>query len=60
MRITYDKKAKAVYIYLTEENLKVAHTAPIEDNIFIDYSHWGTPIGIEILYEETVPVVEEI
>jgi len=59
MKITWDKKAKAVYIYLAEGNLKVDRSAPFSEGIYGDYSKWGTLVGIEILYVEKAPVIEE-
>lgn len=59
MKITWDKKAKAVYIHLTEEGLKVDETLPGAEGVYIDFSG-DTPIGIEILYVEEAPVIEEV
>lgn len=59
MRITWDKKAKVVYIYLTEEELKVDETLPGAEGVYIDFSG-DIPIGIEILFVEEAPVIEEI
>ena len=50
---------KAVYIYHTEEELKVDETLPGAENIYIDFAG-DKPIGIEILNVEELPVVEEL
>jgi len=47
MKITYDTKAKAVYIYTTEESGVVA-TEVLENGINIDRTEEGI-VGIEIL-----------
>jgi len=60
MKITYDRKAKAVYIYLKKEAEKVNNTTKITSNLYIDYSVEDEPVGIEILDVEDIPVVEEI
>ena len=61
MKITWDKKAKAIYIYLvpSDDESKVDYTTRVEENIWVDYQN-GKPVGIEILDVEDVPVVEEI
>ncbi len=47
MKITYDKIANAVYIYLT--NNKVEKTVKINDNFLLDVDKDGKVIGIEVL-----------
>ena len=60
MKITWDKKAKAVYIYLDEtKGSTVEKTIPLEGNISVDYAYDG-PQGIEILNVNEIPVVERI
>jgi uncharacterized protein YuzE len=58
MRITWDKKAKAVYIYLTK-NEKVEETEKVSDTLYIDYRN-EYPVGLEILDVEEIPIVEKI
>ena len=60
MKITWDKKAKAVYIYLTKEVCsKKLTTKRVSENIYVDYCE-GQPVGIEILNVEEVPIIEQI
>ena len=47
MRIKYDQKADAVYIYLSEK--KYAYGKDLDDTRHIDYASDDTPIGIELL-----------
>jgi len=47
MKITYDKKADAMYIYVRET--KVTKTVPVNENIIVDLDRMGNLIGIEIL-----------
>jgi len=57
MKITYDKKAEAVYIYISPiEKGSVDHTVEITDNLLIDYQDANNtiPLGIEILGVETL------
>ena len=49
MNIKYDKKADAVYIYLTENKTKVSETKELSDEIFVGYDNKGRPLGIEII-----------
>ena len=44
----YDKKADALYIYLSGE--LVVHTKKLNDSIYADYASDDSLIGIEILY----------
>ena len=63
MRITYDKNAKAVYIYLIENREAGGETTQISENIYVDYGLdplITEPIGIEILNVKEIPTVEEI
>ena len=47
MRITFDKKADAVYIYFKEQ--KVANTKELDNDTFVDYDREGRVVGIELL-----------
>ncbi len=47
MRIEYDKKADAIYIYL--DNRPVDHTEKLDDLRYIDYAQDNIPVGIELL-----------
>lgn len=49
MKIRYDNKADAIYIYLTESTKKSTETEEISNEIFMDYDASGQPIGIEII-----------
>ena len=50
MRITYDKQADAVYIYLTDKLRRSTKTLQMEwkDLCFVDMD-WNIPIWVEIL-----------
>lgn len=59
MKITWDEKAKAVYIHLEDTGgEKVEGTEQVSGTINIDYIR-GCPVGIEILCA-TKPVLEEL
>ncbi len=47
MRFEYDKKADAVYIYLSDA--PYAYGENLDHERRIDYAEDGTPIGIELL-----------
>jgi uncharacterized protein YuzE len=47
MRIEYDKKADAIYIYLDDR--PVDHTEKLDDLRYIDYAQDNTLVGIELL-----------
>ena len=51
MRITYDKTADAMYVYLKnrKEHAKVSSTMEIGDGVLIDFDKAGKALGIEIL-----------
>ena len=50
MRITYDKKADAVYIHLTDSTSSIAKTVPDADmTMNFDFDSNGHLIGIEVL-----------
>ena len=46
-RITYDKVADAMYVYLREA--KIVHTKVLSEHILIDLDKNNIPIGVEIL-----------
>ena len=48
MKITYDKKADALYINLNE-GVQITETQELRPDLMIDKSKDGTIIGIEIL-----------
>jgi uncharacterized protein YuzE len=50
MRITYDPKVKAMYIYLNDG--KVARTDMVNKTTVIDYDADGNVRGIELLHIE--------
>lgn len=61
MLITWDKKTEAVYIYLRDPDVKSVKTIQVEGHgMFLDYDEHDLIIGIEILYVEDKPIVEEI
>jgi uncharacterized protein YuzE len=47
MRLEYDKRANAIYIYLDDR--PVDHTEKLDDLRYIDYARDNTPVGIELL-----------
>ena len=47
MKITFDKRADAIYIYLTQK--KVTKTEELDANTFVDYDQKGEVVGIELL-----------
>ena len=62
MKMTYDAKAQAVYIYLTDIKPYfgiVNHTQEITDNLLIDWMKDGSILGIEVLNVATIPLVED-
>jgi len=48
MRIEYDPRADALYIYLKEE-AEVKESREVESGVTVDYDEKGNPVGIEIL-----------
>jgi len=66
MRITYDKNADAVYVYIKDD--KVSRSDEITNDTIIDYDRDGKVIGIEILCassripmkELTAPGIEQL
>jgi uncharacterized protein YuzE len=47
MRIEYDVRADAIYIYLDDR--PVDHTRKLDDLRYVDYARDDTPVGIELL-----------
>ena len=47
LKITYDKEADAMYIYLKERKIK--HTREIANLVFVDVDIRNKPVGVEIL-----------
>lgn len=47
MKMTYDREANAIYLYLT--STKIAHTQPINENVNLDIDAEGRVVGIELL-----------
>ena len=63
MRIRYDAKAKAVYIYLTDIPSSfgiVDHTQELTDNVLVDWMKDGTLYGIDVLCVEEKPLIKEV
>lgn len=60
MKITWDSKAKAVYIYLDESEAKVSNSTKVSDFVTIDFAFVDRLIGIEVLNVEKKPVVQEV
>lgn len=57
MKITFDKKADAMYIYLKKK--KVFKTRQITDDTIVDLDKNGNVIGIELLsVSERIPIEE--
>jgi len=48
MKIEYDPRADALYIYL-KEDAEVAETHDLKPGIMVDYDREGNLVGIEIL-----------
>ena len=48
MKITYDKKVDAMYIYLTSKKKKITDTRELDDGWIADYAG-DELVGIEIL-----------
>ncbi len=50
MKVRYDKRANAAYIFIGIEDLKgKARTVPVTDNIAVDIGPNGELLGVEIL-----------
>jgi len=48
MKITYDSKVDAAYIYLTDK-LKEPETRTFDDDVNLDFDASGRLVGIEVL-----------
>ena len=51
---TYDKEARALYLYIGERSLKVAKTKPLDGLVYADFDFRGETIGIEVLEVEGI------
>jgi len=65
MKITWDAKAKAVYIQLVEEERRHWKTVPLlsggqTGEINVDYDTSGEVTGIEILNVQAEPTIERL
>jgi len=47
MKIEFDRKADAIYVYFSNE--PVAYTKKLDDMRYIDYAKDNSPIGVELL-----------
>ena len=47
LKITYDKEADAMYIYLNERKIK--RTKEVSNLVFVDVDSKNQPVGVEIL-----------
>ena len=57
MKIEYDKKARAVYIKLTDTPSSfgiISHTQELTDNVLVDWMKDGTLYGIDISGVDTL------
>ena len=59
LQVTYRKgKPFAAYIYLSKPGQKSSRTETISEDLLVDYSGDGTPLGIEIVSPDLVSVEE--
>jgi len=58
MKITFDKKADAMYIYL--QSKKVFETKQITDDTIVDMDNDGNVIGIELLFVSKRMPIEKL
>jgi uncharacterized protein YuzE len=58
MKITYDKKADAIYIYLSNE--PYAYGKDLDNERRIDFDAKGSPRGIELLCVSTGVITENL
>ena len=64
MKITYDKKADALYIKFT--NNKITESEEVEKNVILDFDNKNKVVGMEILYfikhnkQDIFPVFKEM
>jgi uncharacterized protein YuzE len=55
MKITYDPKAEAIYIYVTEGK-RQPKVEELDDRVWVDRGEKDEVLGIEILYVENLEV----
>lgn len=48
MKVTYDKQADAMYLYLSHG--KVKKTVPVNDRVVVDVGDSGNVVGVELLF----------
>lgn len=48
MKMTYDKKIDAMYVYLTSKKRRITDTKEVDPGVIVDYAG-NVPVGIEIL-----------
>jgi len=58
MRAEYDKKADAIYIYLSDK--PYAYGRDLDNERRIDFAKDGTPIGIELLCVSTGVITDDL
>lgn len=61
MKITWDGEAKAVYVYLVDEQKQSFKTVEVHGgDVYLDYDSGHELIGIEILNVDSQPVLVNI
>ena len=58
MKITYDKKADAIYVYLS--NKPYAYGKDLDEERHIDYDVDNNPIGVELLCVSSGVITDEL
>jgi uncharacterized protein YuzE len=58
MKMEYDKKADAIYIYLS--NAPYAYGKNLDHERRIDFDENGTPIGVELLCVSTGVITDDL
>ena len=58
MRMEYDKKADAIYIYLSDA--PYAYGRNLDHERRIDFAEDGTPIGVELLCVSTGVITDDL
>lgn len=58
MKITWDEKAEAVYVYLDVEHGKHGTTQELNTEVYLDYDVKGVLYGIEVLCTKKPNIVE--
>lgn len=60
LKITHDKKAKAVYIYLSQAFpdvvMPVDHSERLDQDTVLDFDVAGFPVGIEMLEVDSIEI----